>query len=210
VFGYVEVKLGDVGSFYSGLNGKSKTDFKDGNAKFISYINVFSNIALKTDVNDTVKISENEKQNTVEYGDIVFTGSSETVEECGMSSVLTEKTKENLYLNSFCFGYRLYDKQVLLPDFCKHLFRSEHLRKQIKKTASGVTRFNISKKKMEHVTIFIPTLKEQFRIASILNRFDKICNDLTEGLPAEIAARQKQYEFYRNKLLDFPEKKAID
>ena len=54
----------------------------------------------------------------------------------------------------------------------------------------------------------VPSLARQQRIVSILDRFDTLCNDLTTGLPAEIAARQKQYEYYRDKLLTFPEKRA--
>ena len=68
-------ELGELGEFYGGLSGKSKEDFKDGNAKFITYMNVYSNIALKVDVEDTVKVSPDEKQNTIEYGDVLFTGS---------------------------------------------------------------------------------------------------------------------------------------
>lgn len=52
------------------------------------------------------------------------------------------------------------------------------------------------------------SLKEQKRIVDILDRFDALCNDITIGLPAEIAARQKQYEYYRDKLLTFKEKLA--
>lgn len=75
----VEYKtLGELGSFYGGITGKSKDDFINGNAKFITYKNVYSNIALKLDVEDRVKISPNEKQRTLEYGDVIFTGSSET------------------------------------------------------------------------------------------------------------------------------------
>ena len=98
--------LGELGTFYGGLSGKSKDDFTDGNAKFITYMNVFSNISLKVDVPEKVKIAPNERQNTIQYGDILFTGSSETPEECGMSSVLTTHTDEKLYLDSFCFGFR--------------------------------------------------------------------------------------------------------
>lgn len=54
--------------------------------------------------------------------------------------------------------------------------------------------------------IDLPALEEQKRIVSILDRFDTICNDLTSGLPAEIEARQKQYEYYRDKLLTFEER----
>ena len=102
-------RLGDIGTFYGGLSGKSKSDFVNGNAKFITYMNVYSNPALDTEINDYVRIGENEKQNKVIFGDILFTGSSETPNECGMTSVLTKKTTDILYLNSFCFGYRFND-----------------------------------------------------------------------------------------------------
>ena len=192
--------------FYGGLSGKRKSDFTDGNAKFVTYMNVYSNIAIDTNINDMVKIAEGEKQNKIEYGDVVFTGSSETPEDCGMSSVMTTQPSENLYLNSFCFGFRIYDKTLLLPDFMKFLFRSENTRKQIVKTASGVTRFNVSKKRFGKVVIPIPPMEEQQRIVAILDKFEALVNDISEGLPAEIAVRRRQYEYYRDKLLTFKRK----
>ena len=189
--------------FYGGLTGKSKSDFTDGNAKFVTYMNVYSNIAIDTNINDMVKIAAGEKQNKIEYGDVVFTGSSETSDDCGMSSALTTQPNEDLYLNSFCFGFRLHDKTILLPDFMKFLFRSENVRKQIVKTASGVTRFNVSKKRFGEVAIPVPPIAEQQRIVTILDKFEKLVNDILEGLPAEIAARRQQYEYYRDKLLAF-------
>ena len=96
-------RLDELGVFYNGLTGKSKDDFKDGNAKFITYMNVFSNIAVKSEYFETVKVGDNEKQNIVKYGDVLFTGSSETPDECGMSSAVTENLTEDVYLNSFCF-----------------------------------------------------------------------------------------------------------
>ena len=192
--------------FYGGLSGKSKSDFTDGNAKFVTYMNVYSNIAIDTNINDMVKIAEGEKQNKIEYGDVEFTGSSETPEDCGMSSVMTTQPSENLYLNSFCFGFRIYDKTLLLPDFMKFLFRSENTRKQIVKTASGVTRFNVSKKRFGKVVIPIPPMEEQQRIVAILDKFEALVNDISEGLPAEIAVRRRQYEYYRDKLLTFKRK----
>lgn len=169
-------------------------------------MNVYSNIAIDTNINDMVRIAAGEKQNKIEYGDVVFTGSSETPDECGMSSVMTTQTSDDLYLNSFCFGFRLYDKTLLLPDFSKFLFRSENVRKQIVKTASGVTRFNISKKRFGEVTIPIPPMEEQQRIAAILDKFETLVNDISEGLPAEIATRRQQCEYYRDKLLTFKRK----
>lgn len=195
--------MSELGLFYGGLTGKSKSDFSDGNATFITYMNVYSNISLNIDVDDKVKIGDDEKQNTVEYGDVLFTGSSETPEDAGMTSVLTVQPSEKLYLNSFCFGFRLKDKTMFEPEYLKHLFRSKFMRKQIVKTANGVTRFNVSKKELGDVLVPIVPIEEQKRVASILDRFETLTNDLTSGLPAEIEARQQQYEFYRNKLLTF-------
>jgi len=192
-------RLGELGTFYGGLSGKSKEDFSNGNETFITYMNVFSNISLDTETKARVQIKKGEKQNTIQYGDILFTGSSETPEECGMSSVLTERVDEKLYLNSFCFGLRLNDRMLLLPNFSKYLFRSEEIRKQIKRTANGVTRFNVSKKKMEKVIIPLPPLTVQREIVRILDSFA----ELTAELTAEHTARQKQYEYYRDRLLTF-------
>lgn len=196
----VEYKtLGELGKFYGGITGKSKGDFTDGNAKFITYKNVYSNPALDIDVDDKVKISDDENQRTLEYGDVIFTGSSETPDECGISSVLTQQTDEKLYLNSFCFVFRFDDFSIMLPDFSKHLFRSSELRYQIGKTANGVTRFNVSKKLMEKVKLPVPPLEVQREIVHILDSFTLLTAELT----AELTARKKQYEFYRDKLLAF-------
>ena len=196
----VEYKThGKLGRFYGEITGKSKEDFKDGNAKFITYKNVYENISLKLDVEDKVKISEKENQRTLEYGDIIFTGSSETPNECGLSSVVTEKVEEKLYLNSFCFFFRMNNKEILNPDFAKHLFRSSNLRYQIGKTASGVTRFNVSKKAMEKVRIPVPPLEVQCKIVHILDDFTLLSAELS----AELKARQKQYEYYNCNLLKF-------
>ncbi|MHC1705916.1 MAG: restriction endonuclease subunit S [Bacteroidales bacterium] len=202
--GVMFVELGKLGIFYGGLTGKSKIDFENGNAKFITYMNVFSNIAVKTDIDDYVKISGHENQNEVKFGDVLFTGSSETPDECGMSSVLNEMIDEPLYLNSFCFGFRLNDKRLFLPDFLKYLFRDVQVRKQIGQTASGVTRFNISKKRFAKIQIPIPPLPIQQEIVNILDKF----TSLEAELEAELEARKKQYEYYRNALLNFEGKEV--
>ena len=64
---------------------------------------------------------------------------------------------------------------------------------------------NLSSEKMKKLTARVPGLSEQKRIATILDKLDTLCNDISEGLPAEIGARQKQYEYYRGKLLTFKE-----
>ena len=72
----------------------------------------------------------------------------------------------------------------------------------MKKVAGGTVK-SIPMGELKKISIPLPALDEQRRIVSILDRFDALCNDLTSGLPAEIAARQKQYEYYRDELLTF-------
>lgn len=196
-------KLGEIGLFYGGLSGKTKKDFEEGNAKYVTYSNIFNNIAVNLNINDVVNILPGEKQNVIAYGDVIFTGSSETSDECGMSSVVTEIINEPIYLNSFCFGFRLNNLSLYEPGFLKFLFRSNNIRNEIKKTANGVTRYNISKKLFSQIEIPIPPLPEQRRIVAILDHFETLVNDLSVGLPAELEARRKQYEYYRDKLLTF-------
>ena len=64
---------------------------------------------------------------------------------------------------------------------------------------------NLTMENIRKFLVPIPPLEEQERIVAILDRFDALCNDLTSGIPAEIEARQKQYEYYRDKLLSFKE-----
>ena len=196
-------KLGEVGLFYGGLSGKTKKDFEEGNAKYVTYSNIFNNIAVNLNINDVVNILPGEKQNVIAYGDVIFTGSSETPDECGMSSVVTKVIDEPIYLNSFCFGFRFNNLSLYEPGFLKFLFRSSNIRNAIKKTANGVTRYNISKKLFSQIEIPILPLPEQRRIVAILDHFETLVNDLSVGLPAELEARRKQYEYYRDKLLTF-------
>ncbi len=203
----VEFKaLKDLGSTYGGLTGKNKSDFTDGNARYITYLNIANNISVDTTENEFVKVTEKEKQNRIELGDVLFTGSSETPNEVGMSSEVCSHPADPIFLNSFCFGFRFDDKDLFESGFLKYLFRSNDIRKQIIKCANGVTRFNISKNRFMKIFIPIPPLEIQREIVSILDKFEALINDLSVGIPAEIDARRQQYEYYRNKLLTFKEK----
>lgn len=99
-----------LGKPFGGLSGKAKADFKDGNCPYIPFMNVMSNPIIDTTYFDYVKITPTESQHKAEKGDLFFNGSSETPEEVGMCSVLLEDIP-NLYLNSFCFGFRLFKEQ---------------------------------------------------------------------------------------------------
>ena len=199
-------KIEDLGSYFGGLTGKTKKDFEDGNAKFITYMNVFANPSLDESTVGMVHINEGEKQNRVQKGDILFTGSSETPDEAGMSCVVTDDLLEDYYMNSFCFGLRLNIPEQYNLHYLKHLLRSYSIRSEISKTASGVTRFNISKARFGKVLIPIPSLSEQSRIVGILDTFTASI----ENLKQQIAQRRKQYEHYRDQLLDLEGKEGVE
>ena len=196
--------MGELGEIFGGLSGKSKADFTDGNARFVSYTNVFNNVTVNVAAEDFVRVAPGERQRTLSYGDVILTGSSESAGEVGMASVVTAQLEEPLYLNSFCIGFRPHGDD-LDPEFAKHLFRSKGMRSQIIKTANGVTRFNVSKERLRKVLVPLPSREEQARTAGVLDKFDALANDLSIGLPAELAARRKQYEHYRDRLLTFKE-----
>jgi type I restriction enzyme S subunit len=189
--------LSDIAKTVPGLSGKSKDDFADGNARFVPYKNVFANISVDQDAVDLVKVGAGERQNRLHAGDVVFTGSSESTDEVGMSSVVTTEPTGSLYLNSFCFAVRFTDQHILLPGFSKYLFRSDSVRSQIRRAASGVTRINISKDRFIRVRIPVPPIDVQREIVGILDTFTQ----LEAELEAELEARRRQYEHYRTQLL---------
>ena len=199
-------KIEDLGPYFGGLTGKTKDDFVDGNAKFITYKNVFANPSLDINTTGEVKIIKGEKQNKIQKGDILFTGSSEIPEEAGMSCVVTENLKGDYYMNSFCFGVRLNNPDNYCLDYLKHVLRSSNIRKEIAKSASGVTRFNISKARFGKVLIPCPSLSEQEKLADQLDSFTSSIENLKE----QIALRRKQYDYYRDQLLDLEGKEGVE
>jgi len=169
-------------------------------------MNVFANASLDITSTGVVRISDGEKQNKIQKGDILFTGSSETPDEAGMSCVVTEELNEDYYMNSFCFGIRLNNPEQYCLNYLKHILRSSDVRKSISKSASGVTRFNISKARFGKIQIPIPSLEEQTRIVGILDTFTSAIDNLKE----QIAQRRKQYEYYRDQLLDLEGKPGVE
>jgi len=169
-----EKTLKDLGYFYGGLSGKNKNDFGHGNADFITYMNVYKNNFADINQLEKVEIKENEKQNLVQYGDILFTQSSETVEEIAISSVWLHDKKT--YLNSFCLGFRPNDLKILYPQFAGFLFRSESVKKKFILEGQGISRFNISQSRIENISVKIPPLAEQKQIADYFTHLDNAIN----------------------------------
>lgn len=161
-------KLGDLGHTYGGLSGKSKQDFGHGDARFVTYMNVFSNPIGDPCMVDSIEIDD--RQSRVRKGDVLFTTSSETPDEVGMSCVWPSDS-ENLYLNSFCFGYRPTTK--INSNFLASLLRSPSVREKIIFLAQGISRYNISKNKVMEISIPLPSEEEQSQIGDFFTQLDK-------------------------------------
>lgn len=178
-----EKSLGEIGQTYNGLTGKSKEDFGSGKP-YVQYKQIFDNSKIDITKFELVSISEYDNQNKVLFGDVFFTVSSETPNEIGMSSVLLDKIDE-LYLNSFCFGFRPNSLEILNPLFSRYLFRSELVRNEIVKLAQGSTRYNMSKIQLLKIKIHLPKPSEQIKIANFLCELDDIisfCNQQIEKM----------------------------
>ncbi|MDM7527327.1 restriction endonuclease subunit S [Lacticaseibacillus paracasei] len=160
-------KLGKMGYTFTGLSGKTKEDFGHGNAKFVTYMNVFSSPVSNSEIVENVEVDS--KQHQVEYGDVFFTTSSETPQEVGMSSVWLE-TAENIYLNSFCFGY--HPMVEFDPYYLAFMLRSPVIRKKFMLLAQGISRYNISKNKVMEMLVPVPEIVEQQKIGSFFKQLD--------------------------------------
>ena len=195
-------KLEEIFDFKNGLN-KGKEFFGTG-IPFISYVNVYKLDRLqKEDITEKVNVTESELERfSVEKGDVLFTRTSEVQEEVGYSSVVIEEL-ENCVFNGFSIRARPKIKDLLLPEYCAHLFRCYDIRKEIIKRSSFTTRASLSSQGLGKIKVVIPPLSLQNKIVKILDKFQIMLADTKGLLPEEIAQRQKQYEYYREKLLTF-------
>ena len=175
-------KLGNCGTTYSGLSGKTKEDFGHGNARFVPYTNVYDSPLTDTKRLEAVEIDPS--QNKVAYGDVFFTVSSETPDEVGMSSVWLSD-QEDVYLNSFCFGYR--QDSTFDPHYLAYMLRSSSMRSNLTLLAQGISRFNISKSKVMELSVPVPSAVEQKQIGRYFAELDNL-----------ITLHQRKLELLRN------------
>ncbi|WP_343732641.1 restriction endonuclease subunit S [Duganella sp.] len=165
------VRLGQVGRTYGGLIGKGKADFGHGAAKYITFMNVMSNIRTSVEMVESVHIDPAESQNMVQSGDLLFNGSSETPEEVAMCSWV-ERCDKGVFLNSFCFGFRPFAADRISGLFMAYYFRGQPGRTAVSSLAQGATRYNIAKTALLQAPLCLPSLKEQKAIAEILSSMD--------------------------------------
>ncbi len=181
--------VSNIGKTYGGLAGKTKADFGHGNSKYIPFMNVMSNPVIDMGFLENVKIADGEFQNNVKMGDLFFNTSSETPEEVGMCSVLLEDV-DNLYLNSFCFGFRVNDLSSFYPLYLSYFFRSDVGRKLMFSLAQGATRYNLSKNYFNKLRVALPGIEEQIAIANIISDMDAEIEALEQKLSKYKAIKQ--------------------
>lgn len=181
--------LGDLGSTFGGLTGKTKADFGEGPARYVTFMNVMSNVVINCDAFERVRVSPTESQNRVMKGDLLFNGSSETPEEVALCSVLTEDVP-NLFLNSFCFGFRFREAVETDGLFLAYYLRSKSGRELMKSLAQGSTRYNLSKVALLKSPFLLPGMSEQKAIAAVLSDMDAELAALEQRLAKTRALKQ--------------------
>ena len=197
VFGVVFVNLSDIATITRGGNFQKK-DFTDIGVPCIHYgqmythFGIYTTEALKCISEDVAKKSKMAVKN-----DIVMAVTSENVEDvCKCTAWLGI---ENIAVS----GHTAIIHHNQNAKYLSYYFHSAMFYAQKKRLAHGTKVIEVTPNALNDVVIPLPSLDEQERIVSILDRFDTLCNDLSIGLPAEIEARQKQYEYYRDRLLNF-------
>lgn len=193
-------KLGEIGTFTRG-NGLQKKDFTETGFPCIHYGQIHTHYGTFADT--TISYTSNalaQKLRKASYGDLIIATTSEDVE--GVCKACTWLGKEDVAVSGDSYIY----KHNQNPKYIAYLFQTRLFDEYKRKAAIGTKVVRVTGRSMENFIFPIPSLIRQQRIVSILDKFEALVNDLTEGLPAEIAAVQEQYEYYRNKLLSFPRK----
>ncbi|MFR2976167.1 MAG: restriction endonuclease subunit S [Segatella copri] len=195
-------KMSEVGTFIRG-NGLQKKDFTESGVGCIHYGQIYTKFNTFTDKTLTY-CSENvaRKLTPVHPGDLIIACTSENVED--VCKTVAWLGKEDIVTGGHACVFSHHEN----PKYIAYLLQTENFFQQKKKYARGVKVIDIKVADLQKITLPIPSLEEQQRIVSILDRFESLTTSLQSGLPAEIAARRQQYEHYRDKLLTFKRKGA--
>jgi type I restriction enzyme, S subunit len=181
--------FGNLGNTYGGLTGKTKSDFGIGDAKYVTFMNVMSNVLLKVENFEHVAVKPEETQNRVKQGDLLFNGSSETPEDLALCSFVGVDVDE-LFLNSFCFGFRLKETSDADGRFLAYYVRSDVGRKIMQSLAQGSTRYNVSKSAFLKAKLHLPPSAEQAAIVELLLDMDAEIAELEQRRDKTIALKQ--------------------
>lgn len=165
-------RLKDLGNLYGGLTGKSGDDFRaedeEGTKPFIPFTNILNNARIDFSQFKSVVMADDEKgQNKVKNQDILFLMSSEDYESIAKTSVVDGDPGE-VYLNSFCRGFRMHSKISFAP-FVNYQLASEKFRDALRFEARGFTRINIKIDRIASMFVCLPSMEEQVSIVAYLD-----------------------------------------
>jgi type I restriction enzyme S subunit len=204
-YGCVWLELGDViVSLNTGLNPRKffKLNTEDATNYYITIREMKDGKVVpseKTDrMNDEARKLCNNRSN-LEVGDVLFSGTG-TIGE----TAVIEKEPSNWNIKEGVYAIKP-NQTMIKPMYLRYILMTDFIKKEYMKKAAGGTVQSVPMGELKKIRIPVPSLQEQNRIVGVLKQLDDLCNDLTSGLPAEIEARQKQYEYYRDKLLTFKE-----
>ncbi|MEE0722765.1 MAG: restriction endonuclease subunit S, partial [Caecibacter sp.] len=197
VFGVVFVNLSDIATITRGGNFQKK-DFTDTGVPCIHYGQMYTHFGIYA--TETLKCVSEEvakKSKMAVKNDIVMAVTSENVEDvCKCTAWLGN---DDIAVS----GHTAIIHHNQNAKYLSYYFHSAMFFAQKKRLAHGTKVIEVTPSALNGIVIPLPSLEEQERIVDILDRFDALCNDLSSGLPAEIEARKKQYEYYRDRLLCF-------
>lgn len=198
-----------LGEIYESSSGLSKGAEQFGFGQpFLSFKTVFHNATIPSELSDLVNSTEAEQARySIKAGDVFVTRTSEDLEGLGMSCAALRDYPKATF-NGFTKRLRPKADMVIDPEFAAHFFRSAGFRTQISRMAIQSTRVSLNNDILLRIRMPVPPMSDQHRIVEALNSFDALVNDPSIGLPAELAARRKQYEYYRDKLLTLQEAPA--
>jgi len=169
---WASVRLAEIGDAYGGLTGKSSADFGAGGARYIAFMDVIRSVSIRSGSTfERVRVGSGEAQNAVKRGDLLLNGSSETPEEVAMGAVC-DVDEQDLFLNSFCFGFRLRPSAEADALFLAYLLRSDAGRTVMRSLAQGSTRYNMAKSAFLDACLLLPSRSEQGTIATVLSHMD--------------------------------------
>lgn len=195
-------KMGEVGTFIRG-NGLQKKDFTESGVGCIHYGQIYTYYGtFATETKSFVSEEFAKKLRKAQTGDLVIATTSENVEDVGKAVVWLGK--DEIAISGDAYVY----KHNQNPRYIAYLLQTDRFLAFKRMNVSGTKVTRISGDSLAKYPIPIPPLELQEKIVTILDRFETLVNDLSEGLPAEIAAVKEQYEYYRNRLLTFKEKTA--
>ena len=191
--------LGETGTLIRG-NGMQKKDFVDSGFPAIHYGQIYTHFGTFAHTTKSYVSEELAKKlKKAQKGDVLLAGTSENIQDVMKPLGWLGDT---VAISGDMFAYRPNDD--LDTKYLTYILQATEFQKYKEKYAQGAKVTRINSEKFLNFKIPLPSLKEQQRIANILDNFETYTNSITEGLPKEIALRQKQYEYYREQLLDFP------